>query len=175
MIFQPIPLSNSYVISPEPRKDERGFFARMFCLDELKNSNIDFEVKQINTSVTNKKGVIRGMHFQKAPMQEAKIVQCFKGKIYDVIVDLRDNSPTKYKWYGVELSEGNMKMIYIPKGFAHGFQTLSDNCQLYYIMSEFFSPNDATGVRWDDPKLNIKWPLDNPFLSEKDKSWELLK
>ena len=164
-----------YVIELDFKIDERGYFARIFCNEELIKIGIDFNIVQINRSLTRQKGTIRGMHFQKEPKAEDKIIQCLKGAVYDVVVDLRKDSLTYGEWIAVELSEENKKMFFVPKGFAHGFQTLTDNCEMQYFMSEFYSPEQVRGVRWDDPFFNIKWPIENPILSEKDKNWSLIK
>lgn len=165
-----------YIIEPELKVDERGYFARIFCKKELKKIGFDIEIVQINRSLTKKKGTIRGMHFQKYPKAEDKIVQCIRGTIYDVAIDLRKVSQTYGKWVAQVLTENNKKMFLIPKGFAHGFQTLTDNCEVLYFMSEFYSPEHASGVRWNDPFFNISWPIKNPtVISEKDKNWPLIK
>lgn len=168
-------IKGAYVIEPEPKIDERGFFARIFCKNELAKIGVDFSVAQTNRSLTKQKGTIRGMHFQIEPKAEDKIVQCLKGEVYDVAIDLRKDSPTYGQWVAEELNEKNKKMFLIPKGCAHGFQALTDNCEMLYFMSEFYSPEHSSGVRWDDPFFNIPWPIKNPFLSEKDKNWPLVK
>jgi dTDP-4-dehydrorhamnose 3,5-epimerase len=175
MIFKKTKIEGLYLIEPEPKTDERGSFARIFCKDKLAKEGINFDIVQINQSLTKKRGTIRGMHFQKEPKSEGKIVQCLKGKIYDVVIDLRKKSSTYGQWIGEELTEDNKKMIFIPKGFAHGFQTLSDNCEVQYFMSEFYSAEHASGVRWNDPFFNIKWPEKTQIISEKDKNWPLIK
>lgn len=176
MIFNKTKLKEVCIIKPELKGDERGYFGRVFCKKELEEHGIDFEIVQINHSLTKKKGSIRGMHFQKEPMTEDKIIQCLKGEVYDVAVDLRENSTTYGQWISENLTEENKKMIYIPKGFAHGFQTLTDNCFLQYFMSEFYSPEHASGVRWNDQFLNIIWPIKNPTsISKNDQNWPLLK
>lgn len=168
------PIDGLYLIEPEPRIDDRGYFARIFCTEELDKAGIQFPIVQANHSFTKQKGTIRGMHFQSEPKSEGKIVLCLRGSIYDVAIDLRSTSPTYLQWFSVELSETNKKMLYIPKGFAHGLQTLTSDCLVQYFMSEFYSSDHAKGVRWNDPKFNIKWPIYSPFLSEQDKSWPLL-
>lgn len=175
MKFIETKLKGAYIIELEPIEDERGFFARSFCIDEFKKNGIDFKIVQCNISHNKKKGALRGMHYQVAPHQEAKLVSCIKGAIYDVIIDLRKNSPNYGQWVAVELNEENKKMFFIPKGFAHGFQTLTDNCEVQYFMLEFYSPEYGSGVRYNDPFFNIKWPIKNPILSEKDKNWPLIK
>jgi len=174
MKFEEAKLKGLCVIEPEIRVDERGYFARIFCKQELSKIGIDFNIVQINRSLNKKQGIIRGMHFQKPPKAEDKIIQCVKGKIYDVAIDLRQDSPTYGEWVAEELSEENKKMLLIPKGFAHGFQTLTDSCEILYFMSEFYSPQYESGVRWNDPFFNIKWPIKDPILSEKDKNWLLI-
>lgn len=176
MIFHKTKIKDLYIIEPELKKDKRGYFTRIFCQKELKKNGFDdFNIVQINRSLNKKRGTIRGMHFQKYPQMEAKIVTCLKGRAYDVVVDLRKNSSTYGRWVAEELNENNKKIFLIPKGFAHGFQTLTDNCELLYFMSEFYSSKDERGVRWDDPFLSIKWPIKNPILSQKDINWSLIK
>ncbi len=176
MKFTKTSLDGVYLIEPEPKEDDRGYFARTFCKGELSANGVEFDIKQINHSLTLKKGSIRGMHFQREPCAEAKIVQCLAGEVYDVAVDLRPNSPTFYKWVSVRLTRENGKMLYIPKGFAHGFQTLSDKCLMQYLMSEFYSPESSSGVRWNDPALKIKWLIAKPTnISEKDEEWPLIE
>lgn len=160
----------------EPYKDERGSFARQFCTKELANYGIDFSIKQCNVSRNYKKGVLRGMHYQKNPYPEIKMVSCFKGSIYDVLIDLRKDSPTYLKWIANELSAQNGKMVYIPAGIAHGFQTLEDDTIVYYQLGEFFMPDYYSGVRYNDPAFNIKWPkCDNLVINERDKNYDLWK
>jgi dTDP-4-dehydrorhamnose 3,5-epimerase len=175
MKFQNTKINGLYIIEAEAIGDDRGSFARTFCKKELAVAGLDFDIVQENMTFTKKKGTIRGMHFQKDPRAEGKIVQCVQGEVYDVAVDLRKESKTYGSWVGQTLSEENRKMFFIPKGFAHGFQTLTDDCSLIYLMSEFYSPKDASGIRWDDRSIKITWPIDDPFLSEKDKSWPLIK
>ena len=175
MKFKETKIKRLYIIEPAFNIDERGYFARVFCKQELVQIGFDFDIVQINRSLSKKKGTIRGMHFQKLPKTEDKIIQCIRGAIYDVAVDLRKDSPTYGQWVAVELNEENKKMFLIPKGFAHGFQTLVDNCEILYFVSEFYSPEYENGIRWNDPFFNIKWPIKNPILSEKDKNWSLIE
>lgn len=175
MIFHKTKIDGLYIIKPELKIDERGYFARIFCEEEFKKNSLVFRIVQANQSLTKRKGTIRGMHFQKPPKAEDKIVFCIQGAIYDVAIDLRQNSPTYGQWVAEELSEENKKMFLIPKGFAHGFQLLTDESEVLYFLSEFYSPEYETGVRWNDPFFNIKWPIENPILSEKDKNWPLMK
>lgn len=168
-------LKDAYLIELEEYKDERGTFARQFCQKELKEHGIEFEIRQCNISKNFKKNTIRGMHYQKAPYLEPKIVSCTKGAFYDVIVDLRKDSPTYLKWQGFELTEDNNKMLYIPPMFAHGFQTLKENTVVYYQIGEFFHPECYDGVRFNDPKIGIEWKnLGEPIMNDRDKNYELL-
>src|SRR3989338_778731 len=162
------------VLELEPIQDRRGFFVKVFSEKELKKNKIDFKIREVNQSFNLKKGTIRGMHFQKAPKTEGKIVQCLKGRIFDAVIDLRPQSKTYRQWLTMELSDKNKKMILIPKNFAHGFQILTDQCEVQYFMSEFYSPEHASGLRWNDPAFNIPWPLNVSNISEKDQNWPLL-
>jgi len=162
-----------YALVLEPIEDERGYFMRTFGREALLEHGIDFEIVQANQSLTKQKGSIRGMHFQQEPKQEDKLVQCVNGAIYDVALDLRPDSPTYRQWHGEELSDKNHTMLLVPKGCAHGFQTLTDNCLMQYYISESYAPDLSSGVRWDDPAFNITWPLGATVLSEKDQSWPL--
>lgn len=168
-------IKDVYVIDIEPRSDSRGSFSRVFCKEELKQAGVDYSLVQINRSNTVKKGMIRGLHMQLAPHSEDKIVQCLRGRISDVAVDMRKDSSTYLQWVGVELSAENMKMILIPKGFAHGFQSLEDDCLVEYFVSEYYTPNSEQGYRWNDPIFNINWPIESAEVSEKDAQWPLLK
>ena len=173
MKFTETKLKGAYVIELEPIEDERGFFARSFCQKEFEKYGLNPRIVQCNISHNNKKGTVRGMHYHITPYAETKIVSCIRGKIYDVIIDLRKHSPTYRQWYAVELSWNNGKILYVPEGFAHGFQTLEDNTVVYYQMSEFYHPESARGVRWDDPVFVINWPSDNTILSEQDRNYSL--
>ena len=174
MIFSETELSEAYVIEIERVEDERGFFARTWDKNEFIERNLDYEFIQSSVSRNSKKGTFRGMHFQGKPYDETKIVRCTKGKIFDVIIDLRSNSKTFKKWFAIELSEDNHRMLYIPKGFAHGFQTLEDNSEVFYQNSEIHMPEFERGVRFDDPFFNIEWPINEKIVSEKDRSWPLV-
>ena len=171
MIFKETKLKGAYVIELEKEKDERGFFARSFCRKEFKKRGIDFNIVQSDLSYNKRKGILRGMHYQAAPHEEAKIVTCAKGAIYDVMIDLRAGSSTYCKWFSFELNARDYTSLYIPKGFAHGFQTLEDDTVVFYQMSEIYYPESARGARWDDPAFKIKWPLKNPIISAKDNSY----
>jgi len=171
MIFKETKLKGAYIIELEPLEDERGFFARSFCQKEFEEHGLNPRIAQCNISYNKKRGTLRGMHYQVAPYEEAKLVSCIRGAIYDVIIDLRADSTSYCKWFAVELSAENYKLLYIPEGFAHGFQTLEDNTVVFYQMSEFYYPECARGVRWDDPAFGIEWPLQNPILADKDKTF----
>ena len=169
MKFLETELKGAYVIELDRREDERGFFARTFCKNVFEEHGLHSVVAQCNLSYNAGRGTLRGMHYQAEPFAEAKLVQCVQGAIYDVIVDLRRESETYCRWVGVELGAAVGRMLYVPEGFAHGFQTLEDNTAVYYHMFQFYAPQFARGVRWDDPAFGIKWPLENPIISEKDR------
>jgi len=170
MIFTETKLEGAFLIQPEKLEDERGFFARAWCRKEFQANNLDAELVQCNISFGRKKGTLRGMHYQISPHQEVKLVRCTMGAIYDVIIDLRPESSSYLQWVGVELSADTRKMLYVPKGFAHGFQTLQDNTEVFYQVSEFYAPSSERGVRWDDPAFDIQWPdIDERVISERDR------
>ena len=171
MKFTKTNIKGVYVITLELRNDTRGSFTRNFCKKEFTEAGINIDIVQINRSLTREKGTIRGLHYQRYPKSEDKIVQCLKGSIFDVAVDLRKNSPTYGKWVGETLSEDNNKMLLIPKGFAHGFQALENEVVVQYFVSQYYSPDYEKGLRWNDPLLNIQWPIKNAKLSDKDKQW----
>jgi len=171
MVFKKTELNGSYIIELEPLEDERGFFARSFCQKEFEKHGLNFQCVQCNISYNKKKGTIRGMHYQEAPHQEAKLVSCIQGAIYDVIIDLRKDSLTYCHWFPVELTADNYKMLYVPEGFAHGFQTLEDDTVVFYQMSEFYHPEFVRGVRWDDSTFVINWPLKQRVISHRDQSY----
>lgn len=174
MIFIETKLKDSYIIELEKITDERGFFARSWCQKEFEKYGLNSNLVQCNISYNKTKGTLRGMHYQIEPYPEAKLVRCTQGAIYDVIIDLRSNSPTFKQWIGIELTAKNHKMLYIPKGFAHGFQTLEDDSEVFYQMSEFYHPECARGVKWNDPSFNIQWLLtENLTISERDLSYNL--
>jgi dTDP-4-dehydrorhamnose 3,5-epimerase len=176
MIFTEIKIKGVYLIEPEFLNDERGFFARSFCKEEFQKHGLETDIVQCNISYNKKKGTLRGMHYQIPPFEEAKIVSCTKGSIYDVVVDLRRSSSTCCHWFAIELSEKNFNMMYIPKGCAHGFQTLEDDTTVFYQMTNFFHPECSRGVRWDDPSFKIDWPVDKPLIiSKKDQNYPVIK
>ena len=173
MKFIETKLKSSYILEIEPFTDERGFFARSFCNQDFQNMGLDFSLAQSSISYNKTKGTLRGLHFQKSPYEEVKLVTCIKGSVFDVIVDLRPDSPTYSKWDCAVLSENNYKTMYVPKGFAHGFQTLEDETIIHYQMSEFFNPEYYDGVLWNDPAFNITWPeAQNRIISKKDQSYK---
>lgn len=174
MIFTKTFIDGIHIIELEPKFDNRGYFSRVFCQDEFKKAGLEHNIVHINRSFNKLKGTVRGLHFQKEPMAEVKIVQCIKGKIFDVVVDLRPKSPTFKKWFSIELAADNRKLIYIPKGFAHGIQVLADNSILEYFVTQFYSPAHDSGIRWNDPTININWPLPVTVLSDKDKNLPFL-
>ena len=171
MLFKETRLKGAYVIEIEQKKDERGFFARSFCEKEFAAHNIKLQIKQSNISYNAKRGTLRGMHYQIAPYEEAKIVSCIRGTIYDVIIDLRPGSSAYCKWLAIELSAQNYVSFYIPEGFAHGFQALTDDTIVMYQMSEFYYPESSRGVRWNDRSFNIRWPILPCILSDKDANY----
>jgi dTDP-4-dehydrorhamnose 3,5-epimerase len=168
MLFKETKLKGAYFIELEPIKDERGYFARRFCQAEFKENGLNPCVAQCNVAYNAKKGTLRGMHYQVAPHEEAKLVSCISGAIYDVIIDLRKDSPTYCKWFGVELSSDNCRLLYVPEGYAHGFQTVADNTLVFYQVSDYYHPECERGVRWDDKAFKIKWPINNYIISKKD-------
>jgi dTDP-4-dehydrorhamnose 3,5-epimerase len=171
MRFTQTELAGAWLIEPEPMRDPRGYFMRTFCAEEFAAQGLETRFVQHSASFTAAKGALRGMHFQRAPHEEVKVVTCLSGAIYDVIVDLRPGSATFKHWRGFELSAENMRRLYIPKGFAHGFQTLTSDAEVLYLISEFYAPGAATGVRWNDPAFAIQWPAPPSVMSEKDAAW----
>lgn len=175
MIFRETKLKGAFIIDPERLEDGRGFFARTSCQQEFQSHGIDFRIVQSSISFNTKKGTLRGMHYQVAPYEEPKLVRCTGGAIYDVVIDLQRESPTFKLWIANELTADNRRMVYIPKGFAHGFQTLEDNTEVFYQMSEFYHPECARGVRWDDPFFGIKWWAPPAVISKSDMSFPPFK
>lgn len=172
MKFQPLALSGAYTIELEPRGDERGRFMRLFCAKELAAIGHNKLIVNVNHSYTQQKGTIRGLHFQYPPDCEVKIVKCLRGAIWDCIVDIRKGSPTFLQWVSVELTQENDRMIYIPEGFAHGFQALSDDVELLYFHSQYYAKQSEGGLRFDDPILNILWPIRPTVMSERDRNFD---
>lgn len=172
MVFVETKLEGVYIIEVEKREDKRGFFARTFCYHEFEAHGLNPRVVQCSTSFNKKKGTLRGMHYQVPPYGEVKVVRCTAGAIYDVVVDLRPESRTFKQWVAVELSGEDGRMFYIPERLAHGFQTLVDNTEVFYQMSEFYHPECVRGLRWNDPAFGIVWPdVENRILSERDMSY----
>lgn len=171
MIFTETKIKGAFIIDIQPHSDDRGFFSRSFCRKEFEAHGLLPEVAQCNISLNHKAGTIRGMHFQTSPHEEAKLVRCTRGEIFDVVVDLRVDSPTHKQWVGVKLNDKNHTMLYVPPGCGHGFQSLTDDAELMYQVSEFFAPTHAAGWRYDDPAFGIEWPLPLSVISQADSSW----
>jgi dTDP-4-dehydrorhamnose 3,5-epimerase len=171
LIFTETKLPGAYVVEVEKREDQRGFFGRTFCRKEFEAHGLNSQVVQCNTSFNKRKGTLRGMHFQAVPFAEAKLVRCTSGSIYDVIIDLRPASRTFKQHFAVELSAANHRMLYIPEDMAHGFQTLEDDTEVFYQMSQMFSAEHARGVRWNDPAFGIEWPADERTITERDRNY----
>ncbi len=172
MIFTPTDVAGAYIVDLEPRGDERGFFARAFCRGEFEAHGLSSRVIQCNLSSSSRAGTLRGMHFQVAPHEEAKLVRCTRGALYDVALDLRPESPSYLRWVGVELTSENHRMLYVPEGCAHGFQSLADDTEVFYQVSAAYAPDAERGVRWDDPAFAIAWPeAESRVISDKDAGW----
>jgi dTDP-4-dehydrorhamnose 3,5-epimerase len=174
MIFTPAPLKGCYIIEVEPLGDSRGWFARTYCKKEFEQIGHEKEWVQLNHSFTSQKGTTRGMHYQLPPHSEIKMVRCIAGAVYDVVIDIRRGSPTFLQWFGAEISAINKKMMYIPEGFAHGFQALTDNCELIYHHSEFYTSGAEGGIQYNEPAIGIVWPLPLTEISARDSSHPLL-
>jgi dTDP-4-dehydrorhamnose 3,5-epimerase len=168
VLFHETPLSGAYVIELEKRGDDRGFFARAFCRNEFEKAGLSAAFVQINNSLSVDVGTLRGMHYQLPPHAETKVVRCIRGALWDCILDVRPESPTFGKWFGDTLSAENRKMMYVPKGFGHGLITLEPNTEAFYLVDEFYNPASERGVRWNDPKFGIHWPIEPRVVSEKD-------
>jgi dTDP-4-dehydrorhamnose 3,5-epimerase len=171
MIFTPLELAGAYLIDLEPVGDDRGFFARSWCSAEFARHGLVAEVKQANIAYTRRRGTLRGLHYQAAPHEEAKLVRCTRGAAYVVALDLRPQSPSYTRWVAAELTAENRRAMYVPPGCAQGYQTLTDDTEVSYQMSQAYAPEAARGVRFDDPALALRWPLEIAAISEKDKSW----
>lgn len=170
MLFTPTPLDGAYLIDLEKRGDDRGFFARLFCVNEFRQNGLVTDFVQVNNSLSGQIGTLRGMHYQLAPKAETKVVRCIRGAMWDCILDLRPDSPTFGSWFGAELSAENRRMMYVPKGFGHGFVSLTENAEAFYFVDEFYAPQYERGVRWNDPAFKIKWPVTPQVISEKDRN-----
>lgn len=169
MKFTETPIPGAYLIDLEKRGDERGFFARAFCQREFEAVGLCSQFVQINNSLTASRGTLRGMHYQLPPQAETKVLRCVRGGLWDVILDLRERSPTFGQWFGAELTAENRRMMYCPKAFAHGFITLTDDTEVFYLVDEFYAPAAERGVRWDDPRFKIEWPIQPVVISDKDR------
>jgi dTDP-4-dehydrorhamnose 3,5-epimerase len=174
MKFTETSLPGVYLIDIEPIGDSRGFFSRFWCSKEFAAQDLPFEVAQINVSHNAEAGTLRGLHYQREPSAEAKVVACMRGRVFDVAVDVRPESETYLKWYGTVLDDEKRQMLYIPEGFAHGYQTLENDTGLLYLVSEFYAPDAETGLRYDDPAIGINWPRPVASISDKDNGWDLL-
>lgn len=171
MIFNSTPLKDAFTIDLEKRGDDRGFFARFFCVDEFSKAGLESRFVQVNNSLSTTRGTLRGMHYQLGDSAEVKIVRCIRGKVWDAIIDLRPDSPTYSKWFGAELSDENRRMMYVPRGFAHGILTLTDHAELLYLVSNFYAPSAERGIRWNDQAFAIDWPIRPTEISQKDGAW----
>lgn len=169
--FHPTPLEGAYLIELERRGDDRGFFARLFCEQEFGEVGLETRFVQVNNSLSARRGTLRGMHYQLPPSAEVKVVRCIRGAIFDVIADLRPDSPSFGRWFGAELSAENRRMMYVPRGFAHGFVTLTDDAETFYLVSDPYAPEQERGMRFDDPWLGIEWPAEPVEVSPKDRNW----
>lgn len=175
MIFHETRLKGAFVVELDKKEDDRGFFARAFCSREFEEHGLRPQVVQANMSYNHKRGTVRGMHYQVAPASEPKFIRCIRGAIWDVIIDMRPDSPTYLQHVGVELSADNRTAIYVPDMFAHGNQALTDGAELLYLVGEFYTPGCERGVRYDDPKIGIEWPLPVTVISDKDRGWPLIE
>ena len=171
MEFRKTHLKDAYLVSLKRIEDDRGYFARAWCRDEFLQHGLNPNILQLNVGFSHQNGTLRGLHYQLAPHAEAKFVRCTRGAIYDVIIDLREGSPTAGEWYGAELSADNGLMLYVPEGFAHGYQTLQDDTEMYYTTTAVYAPTAARGVRFDDPAFGIRWPLPVSMISTADRDW----
>jgi dTDP-4-dehydrorhamnose 3,5-epimerase len=169
--LRPFEIPGVYLVEAEPAADERGFFARLYCREEFGRYGLNPAMVQCSLSYNRLKGTLRGMHYQVEPRAEAKLVRCARGRVYDVVLDLRPGSPTYRRWIAADLHARGHAMMYVPEGCAHGFQTLEDDTEVLYLISEFYSPEQARGVRWNDPTFDIDWPLDVSVISPKDRSY----
>lgn len=174
MIFRETPLKGCYLIDIEPVSDERGFFARAACEEQFAEQGLNGRFVQTNLSWNPSRATLRGMHFQHPPHSEAKLIRCLRGKLFDVAVDLRNGSPTRFEWFGVELDPMIRTAIYVPEGFAHGYITLEADTELMYQTTAAYERSSASGVRWDDPVLGIAWPIEPQLVSVADRAWPLI-
>ena len=171
MLFTELALAGAYIVDLEKREDSRGFFGRTYCQREFGDHGLATQMPQSNASFSKMRGTLRGMHYQEVPYEEAKLVRCTRGAIFDVIVDVRPHSPTFREWTGVELTEENHRMLYVPEGFAHGFITLVNDTEVNYQVSQFYAPGHERGLRYNDTSIGIEWPVDVNVISDKDETW----
>lgn len=171
MKFEPLDVAGAYAVTLEPRGDERGFFARMFCQTEMIEAGLDPRISQVNNSLSRDRGTLRGLHYQIGDAAETKLVRAVRGAIFDVVVDLRTDSPTYLEWSGIDVTADNRQMLYVPRGCAHGILTLEDDTELIYMASHHYVPEAERGARWDDPAFGIRWPIEPSVISDKDANW----
>jgi dTDP-4-dehydrorhamnose 3,5-epimerase len=171
MIFESTPIPGAFLISVKRLQDDRGYFGRTWCRKEFLDHNLNPDIVQANVGFSRRKGVLRGMHYQVAPAAEAKLIRCIRGAVYDVLVDLRPDSPTRAEWWATELTHDNERMLYIPEGCAHGYQSLMEESEILYLTTGFYAPECVRGVRYDDPAFGIRWPLPVSMISEADRTW----
>ena len=174
MTFVETELPGVFIVEPKKIEDDRGFFSRVWCEDALKKAGLNCNIVQINSSSNKEKGTLRGLHYQSSPNAEVKILTCTRGSVFDVAVDMREDSKTFLSWIGVHLSEENRRFVYVPEGFAHGYQSTSDNAEVLYTSSNSYSPESENGIRWNDPKIDIEWPIQPINVSTKDQAWPLI-
>ena len=171
MKFVPTPLHGAHTIELEKRGDDRGFFARMFCRTEFSDAKLVPDFVQMNNSLSAKKGTLRGLHYQLAPSAEVKVIRCVRGALWDAIIDIRPDSPTFGKWFGAELTAENRRLMYAPRGFAHAILTLADDTEALYLVSDYYAPKEERGIRYNDPKFGVQWPIEPVEISDKDRNW----
>jgi dTDP-4-dehydrorhamnose 3,5-epimerase len=172
MKFLEASVNGALLVEPKIIADDRGYFTRAFCAQEFRDAGVDLFVSQANLAGSRHRGTLRGMHYQVDPYEEGKLLRCIKGAVFDVVLDVREDSNTYGKWYGCVLTASNRNMLYVPPGCAHGYQTLEDDTEVYYLVSEYYNPGSERGIRWDDEQFCIDWPIkENPILSDKDRSW----
>jgi len=171
MIFEKLKISGAYLIKPEFKEDDRGFFGRTFCQNEFKQIGLNPIFVQCNLVMNKRRGTLRGIKFQTKPHEESKLIRILKGSNYEVLVDLRPKSPTFKEWVSIELDSGDRNLLYVPEGVGHGYQTLEDKTEVFYQVSEFYSPDNSSGIRWNDPTFNIKWPIEDRIISQADQNY----
>jgi dTDP-4-dehydrorhamnose 3,5-epimerase len=175
MIFEPTPIADAFVIKLDPRTDERGSFARSYCQREFTAQGIDFSVVQCNLAQTRERGSVRGLHYVELPAIEPKLVRCIAGEVLDVIIDMREDSPTRHRVFQIILNPVNRHSLFVPTGVAHGYQTQADETEFFYMAGEFYTPGLEKGVRFDDPALGIRWPIEPRNVADRDRRWPLIR